>query len=708
MKDKLYKMMNWPAIEAIVYGDESQPQKILGRHNVAKHTLFQAFFPNAKAVVLKLPLDNHQEAEEHIMECADEDGFYAVAVLGKVTCDYQYIVTDINGNKNIFFDSYDNLINLSKSDINNFKTGKTRDAYRYMGAHFQEVNKKSGIAFHVWAPNAVRVSVVGEFNKWNGKAHPMVKDEESGIFSLFIPGISKDIEYRYEINAKGNNVYTKLDPYGAVSASGNSILMPIDNFKWEDEVYFESKKRFDRFKAPLSICRMELTEFLDEKGNINYKKIKDNINHLKAYCYDYLHLYLTDNEFMGFCLSVYNDRFKELVNALHIEKIGIILDCNFSYFKDGDRGLSCFDGTYLYGHMDEHKRYNSAYGELCLNYGRQEVASLLKSKAFYYMEELHVDGFYMDGLSSMLYLDYGKHDGEWSANIYGGNENLEAIEFIKNMNYEIHNHFPHAITIAKAEGVFLKVTEALSKGGLGFDYIINNGFEHDLSDYINNCKNISKLTDNMAYAHNENYIIPLSNSIKKELLAYFMARPGKKLVCKGMEDEKSFCLLEKAYHELPALHSLDRNPYGFEWIKAINTGDGVLAFIRKDEYLNHSILVVCNFSDLEYPNYKLGISYEGKYKMLFSSDDKKLGGNTVMETRYKNTDEEIYDGCQNSLTLKIAPNSTTYYSYTPYNEAELLKIAEKKVAKYKAKVEKEAREKAKALKTAESAIKIDV
>lgn len=734
MKDKLYKMMNWPEIEAIVYGEECHPEKILGRHNVSAYTLFQAFFPDAKEVILTLQAQEEQEAREYIMELADEAGFYAVALLGKVKDDYQYVVTDINGKKNVFSDPYNNMVKLSKSELNAFRTGKSTDAYKFMGARKAVVNNKSGVAFHVWAPNAVRVSIVGDFNNWNGKVHPMILDENSGIFSLFIPGLNEAIRYKYEIRAKGGAIYTKLDPYSPVAESGNSVVTTLNDFEWTDAGYLENKKRFDKSKAPFNICEItNFTDLIDDKG-------KDGlIRHLKDCSYNYIRLSLNNDLTMGFTNENANE-LKTLVNLLHKENIGILFDVNFSYFKDDETGLSYFDGTYLYGHLDERKRYNTAFGGRCFNYGRPEVATLLNSKIYYLLRELHIDGLFVEGLSSMLYLDYGKNDGEWTANIYGGNENLEAIHFVKELNQSLHQEFSYAITLTREEGLFPKVTEAISDGGLGFDYIINNGFGSEFLDFIkgdNSFTDLNKLTDNMAYAYCENYVLSIAKedillasnydygaieqgadyfdvinlnedekeAAKRSLLAYFMARPGKKLLNINVEDGKSLPVLGKLYKELPALHSLDRNPYGFEWIKAMNTGDGVLSFVRKDEYLNHSVLVVCNFSDNEYAGYKFGMPYEGKYKLIFSSDDKKFGGKTTVGGKNKETVEEFYDGRHNSLTLKLAPMTTAFYSYTPYNEEELLKIAQEKVAKYKAKVEKEAKEKAKALKEANGAVK---
>lgn len=729
MKDKLYKMMNWPEIEAIVYGEEGRPQTILGRHNVSNYTLFQTFMPDAKEV--KLVLEN--DDKEYIMEMADEEGFYAIAILGKVKGSYYYMVTDINGIKHKVVDPYDFADQIDDFDKNRFTDGTMYDAYRFFGAHMVTKKKTKGVMFRVWAPNAIRVSVIGDFNNWNGKSHPMIKDEETGTFSLFIPGLSEGAKYKYELSIKGGRVYSKLDPYSVKNESDVSVVTKNFEYSWNDAEYIERRSMFDRIKSPLSVYEFNIDKLIKDGGLSNKDKINQFVTEIEKK--GYLAILADYNADSVYMLPEKMDRENlcDLVSTAHEHGICVVLKWNPCGFVPKEEGLQKFDGTYLYGHLDDKRRYNPLCDGYNYNYGRPEVDDYLLSAGMFWMEEFHMDGLHIDGLSSIIYLDYGKYDGEWTANMYGGHENLEAIEFIKHLNSIVHMRYPYAIMTTKEVGAYPNVTERLDNDGLGFDYIWNNGYSEDYIDFMKHdggLKNIHKLTDNMAYAYSENYMLTISYedvvaalecdylkadgdgtywdyipvdddkkaAVKRATLAYMYAHPGKKLIYMNQDDEKEITRLNEIYIAQSALYSLDCNPYGFEWINAVDRGDGVVSFMRKDEYLNHSVFVVCNFSNNEYPNYKFGIPYEGKYKMIFTSDDKKYGGNSSVTTRAKETKEENYDSRANSLTLKLTPMSVSYYTYTPYTEEELLKFAEDKVARFKEKLEKEAREKAKELK----------
>lgn len=731
MKDKLYKMMNWPEIEAIVYGEEGKPQTILGRHNVSNYTLFQTFQPDSKDVKLVTEDDD----KEYSMEMADEEGFYAIAILGKVKGPYHYIVTDLKGKKHKITDPYDYVVDMDREDIKSFKDGIMYNSYEVLGSHVETINKVSGTVFRVWAPNAIRVSVVGDFNAWNGKSHPMMKDEDTGIFSLFIPGIKEGTKYKYNLSVKGGLQYTKLDPYAMKNDSDASVVAIVPSYKWKDDQYQLRAAQFDRVKAPLSIYEIELDTLVKNKVFKDTASIDAFAQHVVSSGYNYVKLISNRDKLYELPSDVEVNKLCALIDSLHIAGLGAIIDwnpCGFALFEEG---LKTFDGTYLYGHLDDRRRYNPACDGYNYNYGRPEVDDYLLGNAVYLMETLKVDGLSIKGLSSILYLDYGKYDGEWSANIYGGHENLEAIEFVKHLNSIIHKKYPYAITIAGEEGAFPKITELLENNGLGFDYIYNNGYSEDYMEFLKSdggLKNMSKLTDNMAYAYSENYILTISKddvvaaldydyikveegagyldyipvedkkkaAVKRATLAYMYAHPGKKLLYRGQDEAEIISRLNDLYMHQSALNSLDRDPYGFAWIQAIDRGDGVIAFARKDEYLNHSIVVVCNFSFNEYTEYTFGMQYEGKYKMIFTSDDKKYGGKSSVTAKAKETVDEPCDGKNYSLTLKLAPMSVSYYAYTPYTEQELLKIAEQKVARYKEKMEKEAKEKAKAIKAA--------
>ena len=740
MKDKLYKMMNWPEIEAVVYGEEGRPQTILGRHNVSSYTLFQTFQPDAKSVVLVIEGDKKTDkSKEYTMELADEAGFYAIAILGKIKGPYHYMVTDVKGARHKIYDPYDpyiyeGVIEFARGDLDDFLDGGMYHAHKMLGAFTLTAGGHKGVLFRVWAPAAIRVSVVGDFNGYNGKSHPMMKDDDSGIFSLFIPGLEAGCEYSYELHVRGGRVYNKLDPYSPVNKGGHSVVDTKKAFKWTDDGFAVVNRKTDRRKAPIVIYQTELKECAGKTGKITEAAAASFASDIADKGYTYVQCRLIgDTPYTVYGSAAAND-IKRLVAALHAAGIGIIAEMNLSSFSQDDEGLKEFDGTYLYGHLDERKRINAANGGNYYNYARPEVKAYLMSAVRYWLEEFHLDGIHMEDLSSMLYLDYGKYEGEWIANIYGGRENLEAIDFVKALNVMIHKYFPSVVTLTKETSAYPGVTAAaVEDNGLGFDYVWNNGLTEDYIDFIKSepdSRNLHLLTDNMSYAYAENYILTISRDdvliandydhmrvkkgatlydyipvadagkgrVSRATTAYLWAHPGKKLIYSGQCDDAEISALNRLYKERSALYSLDTNPYGFEWINAIDRGDGVISFMRKDEYLNHSILVVCNFSDNEYASYKFGMPYEGKYKMIFNSEDRKYGGKSMVTIRPKETKEEIFDGRPNSLTLKLAPMTVYYYSYTPYTEEELLKLAEAKVEKFKEKLEREAKEKAKELK----------
>lgn len=730
MKDKLYKMMNWPEIEAIVYGDEGAPQTILGRHIVSNYTLYQTFLPDAKEVTLIIEGDK----KKYPMEMVDEEGFFAVAILGKdISKKYSYKVLNKDDKELVVEDPYIFDTQIKKDDVTKWNKGIAYNAYEYMGSHEMEIDGVKGTMFRVWAPNAIRASVVGEFNNWNGKSHPMIFDDRTGIFGLFIPGLKKGDKYKYEISAKGDLMLLKADPYAyecEAVEDGASIISSFDKFLWNDDEFILRKRKFDRKKGVLSIFETDNDFFTCLEKKLDKEKIDELCKYVSdmGYTHVMINVHHTDNYF---CLyeKVDESSLKLLINELHNKNIGVIFRWNPTSFSMNEAGLKCFDGTYLYGHMDERRRYNALFG-MNFNYAREQVANLLLSNVTYFFEEFHIDGIHMDEISTILYMDYGKEDGEWLPNIYGGRENLDAIEFIKHVNSIVHKNYPNILTTTKETCLFADCTTDLKHDGLGFDYIWDNGFSEDYMSFVRNQdSSLHLLTDNMSYAYSENYINTISKedvlaandyeydrvlegasffdyiafedkdkiSVKRATLSYIYARPGKKLFFMGQDDINLTPELNKLYKEYPALHSLDRDPYGFEWVSAMDKGDKVIAFLRKDEYLNHSILCLCNFSLNEYKEYTFGMPYEGKYKPIFNSNEVRFGGKVKLASKAYETDDVEYDGYECSMTVKLPAMSVTYLAYTPYTEDELLKRAQKKADKIKKELEAEALRKKKEL-----------
>lgn len=720
MKDKLYKIMSWPEIEAIVYGDTNCPNTILGRHYSTGYTLYQMYMPSALSVNIIFS----GEKKKLKMELADDEGFFAVAVLGKDIRDYMYEVTFNDGSKKNIIDPYIFNPVLSDSEMLSFSKGTSHHAYKYMGSDVVTINGINGTRFRVWAPNATRVSVVGDFNDWNGKIHPMILDDKSGVFSLFIPGIEAGVGYRYEILQKGGEICQKQDPY-AVSCDDSrncSVVDSYEDYKWNDSLYLDSRVELNKEDAVVNIFEVDSTLWDASNKKLNKTAVSSLCKYVKEVGYTHLLLNVSTANF--YCLNnkIDKNQLKNLVDSLHALNIGVLIKWNPCYFNPDETGLKIFDGTYLYGHLDERKRYNAMFG-YNFNYGREQVDDYLVSNLIYWIEEFHIDGIHIDEISTILRLDYGKTEGDFASNIYGGNENLEAVTFVKKVNSLLHTKYKGIITTTKETSMYPKVTYDINDDGLGFDFIWDNGFGEDYLDFLrNNSKDINKLTDSMAYAYSENYILTLSKedviaannfdservnegagyfdsfdvddnmklSMKKATLGFFMAHPGKKLIYLGQDEKNLSTKLNECYSQLPSFSELDRYKEGFEWVTAFNNGTGVIPFIRKSELFKDNILVVCNFSYENYNEFKLGVPYEGKYKCFLCTEDKAYGGTYKMPSRAFASIDEEYDGKECTISVSIPPMSVSYYSYEPYTEEEFLKIAHKKALIIKKELELEA------------------
>lgn len=718
--------MSWPEIEAIVYGDTSSPQTILGRHYSTGYTMYQMFMPSADSVNVVFADDKKKIK----MELADEAGFFAGAILGKDIRNYSYEVTYKDGTKKNIIDPYMFNPVLSSSEVLSWNKGTSLHAYKYMGAQICDIDGISGIRFRVWAPNATRVSVVGDFNNWDGSVHPMILDENTGVFSLFVPGISA-ASYRYEILSKGGEVCQKRDPYASDYDSNNdcSVVKIVDEYVWNDNDYLKSKCNASKEDAILNIFEVDSTLWFDIKNTFKKSDVTGLCKYVSEVGYSHILINISDDNF--YCINKKIDRnvLKNLVDSMHALNVAVLIKWNPCFFNPDESGLKVFDGTYLYGHLDERKRYNAMFG-YNFNYGREQINDFLVSNLVYWVEEFHIDGIHIDEISTVLRLDYGRSGDDFAANIYGGNENLEAISFIKNVNSILHTKYPGCISMTKETTMYPKVTYSIKDDGLGFDYIWDNGFGEDYLEFIKSDNvNINKLTDSMAYAYSENYILTLSKedviaandydaecvlegagyfdsfqvedehklAMKRATLGFFMAHPGKKLIYMGQDDKVLSSKLNELYKKLPSFSELDRYKEGFEWVSAFNNGTGVISFVRKSELFCDNVLVVCNFSYNEYADFKLAVPYEGKYRCFLCTEDKLYGGSFKIPAKAIASVDEEYDGKDCTIILKIPPMSVSYYSYEPYSEEEFEKIAKRKAAAIKKELEMEALRKEKEL-----------
>ena len=441
--------MNWPRIEGIIYSEEDKPHDILGPHAVGKSVVFQTFQPGAEAVSLVVG----QETAKHKMEMVDEAGYFACVISGKIPEEYVYEVTGKDGELKEVKDAYRYCVGLSDKDIDKFNAGIHYSVYEKLGAHLMEVDGIMGTFFAVWAPNALRVSVVGDFNGWDGRIHQMRRNEQGGIFEIFIPDVHEGECYKYEIKVKGGLTFLKADPYAfgqQLRPETASVVRDISAYKWKDQSWMKDRAVRQGVDSPISVYELYLGSFrrnADTNEYLNYRELADEvIKYVKDTGYTHVELmpvmeHPLDASWGYQVIGYYAptarygsaEDFMCFVDALHQAGIGVILDWVPAHFPRDTHGLSNFDGTCLYEHMDPRKGAHPHWGTLIYNYGRPQVTNYLIANALYWVEQYHADGIRIDAVASMLYLDYGKNDGEWVANIYGGNEKLEAVEFMKHL-----------------------------------------------------------------------------------------------------------------------------------------------------------------------------------------------------------------------------------------------------------------------------------
>ena len=731
MTKKLYKMMNWPVIEEIIYSESQDPHATLGPHVQGNGTLIQAFFPGAQKVTLQLTKD----MAEKEMELADDDGFFAVWLPVKNVGAYRYIVSYENGSVETMQDAYRHECLITAEDEEKFAMGVHYTVYEKLGAHPLNLDGEDGVYFAVWAPNALRVSTVGDFNHWDGRVHQMRK-LPSGIFEIFIPGVKAGDNYKYEIKLKTGLTYLKADPYGNAAQlrpETASVVADLRNFKWEDKEFIKKRKTFQKENAPISVYELYLGSFLAPKDNeeyANYREIADKlIPYVKEMGYTHVELmpvmeHPLDASWGYQVIGYYAptarygtpEDFMYFVNELHKAGIGVILDWVPAHFPRDIYGLSSFDGTCLYENPDEQRRSHPHWGTLVFDYGRPEVSNYLIANALFWVEKFHADGIRMDAVASMLYLDYGRNPGEWTANIYGGNENLEAVELIKHLNSMMGKRNPGVLRIAEESTAWPMVTGSLEDGGLGFDLKWNMGWMNDYLDYIKydpyfRSHHHSELTFSMIYAYSEKFMLVFSHDEavhgKSSMLgkmpgereqkfanlrltyAYMFTHPGRKLLFMGQDigefsewnemrqtewellkypDHKGMAALVKKLNELyttkPALYEWDDKPEGFAWINSINSAENLLTFMRRTRKKESLLVVAANFSGVE-KQVKIGVPYEGSYREILNTDAEEFGGSGMINKRAKRAVKKEWDDRPYSVSITLAPLSASILEFRP-------------------------------------------
>ncbi len=590
---------------------------------------------------------------------------------------------------------------ISEADQYVFAQGTHYDIYKKLGAHPSMENGVKGMCFAVWAPNAASVHVIGTFNGWDEEKDKMEKLGPGGIHKLFIPGVGENELYKYLIRTPAGEKLYKADPFANYSEMrpGNaSKTFDISKFKWTDGAWLAERERKDYNKEPMAIYECHIGSWMKhpdgtEEGFYNYREFADRVvDYLKEMHYTHIELmgiaeYPYDGSW-GYQVTGYYaptsrhgdpSDFMYLINTLHKNKIGVILDWVPAHFATDAHGLGRFDGQCIFEHPDPRIGEHPDWGTKIFNYAKNEVRNFLIANVLFWIREFHIDGIRIDAVASMLYLDYSKQAGQWVPNKYGGKENLDAIEFFKHLNSVVHGGYPGFLTIAEESTAWPKVTGKVEEDGLGFSFKWNMGWMHDFCEYMKldpyfRKNNHYAMTFAMSYNNSENYILPLSHDevvhLKCSMVnkmpgypvdkyanlrvgyGYMIGHSGKKLLFMGQDfgqerewsetreldwyllgEEQNRGMQEYVkellaiYRKYPAMYTIDNDWAGFEWLNADDADHSVYSFYRKDGTGKNNIMFVLNMTPMKWENYKVGVPKKKKYKLLLNSDEKRFGGN---------------------------------------------------------------------------------
>lgn len=628
-------------------------------------------------------------------------------------------------------------VSISEMDQYLFSQGTHYDIYKKLGAHFSEEKGVKGVFFAVWAPHAAAVHVIGEFNGWNEESHPMKKEGPGGIHSLFVPGVQENTLYKFLITTeKGEKLY-KADPFAnyAEMRPGNaSKITSLKGFAWEDEKWEENRDKLNVFEQPIAIYECHIGSWMKhpdgtEDGFYNYREFADRlVEYLKEMRYTHVELMgIAEHPFdgsWGYQVTGYYaptsrygtpKDFMYLVNRLHKIGVGVILDWVPAHFATDAFGLGCFDGTCIFEDPDPRKGEHPEWGTKIFNYGKAEVKNFLIANVLFWLHEFHIDGVRVDAVASMLYLDYGKKDGEWCPNKFGGNKNLEAIEFFKHLNSVVRGTYPGFLTIAEESTAWPKVTGDIEDGGLGFTFKWNMGWMHDFCEYMKldpyfRKDNHYAMTFAMTYNESENYILPLSHDevvhLKCSMVnkmpgyhvdkyanlrvgyTYMFGHSGKKLLFMGQDfgqerewseaRELDWFLLQeplnrgmkefmgellKMYRKYPCLYTIDNSWKGFEWMNADDKDRSTYTFIRRTKDGRNNLLFVLNMTPMTWENYQISVPAKKKYKLVLNSNEERFGGNGHKIPEVVEAKAKPLCGRKYSISIDLAPYTAAVFVF---------------------------------------------
>ncbi|MEH2167844.1 MAG: 1,4-alpha-glucan branching enzyme [Nostoc sp.] len=735
-------------VNSIVWNQHNDPFEILGSHPIEQDgkTVWavRAYLPNASAAWVVLP----EQRKEYPMQTVHHPHFFECTIETAELANYQLRIKE-GEHERVIYDPYAfRSPRLTDFDLHLFGEGNHHRIYEKLGAHPTEIDGVKGVYFAVWAPNARNVSLLGDFNLWDGRKNQMRKGR-TGVWELFIPEIGVGEHYKYEIKNFEGHIYEKSDPYGfqqEVRPKTASIVTDLDAYSWSDEDWMEKRRHTDLLTQPVSVYEVHLGSWLHASSAepaklpngetepvvvvsglkpgarfLTYRELADRlIPYVKELGYTHIEMLpIAEHPFdgsWGYQVTGYyapTSRFGRpedlmyFIDKCHENDIGVIVDWVPGHFPKDGHGLAFFDGSHLYEHADPRKGEHKGWGTLVFNYGRHEVSNFLAANALFWFDKYHIDGVRVDAVASMLYNDYCREPGEWLPNQYGGRENLEAADFLRQVNHIIFSYFPGILSIAEESTSWPMVSWPTYTGGLGFNLKWNMGWMHDMLDYFSMDPwfrqfHQNNITFSMWYNHSENFMLALShdevvhgkrNIIGKMpgdtwqklanvrcLFTYMFAHPGKKTMFMSMEfgqwrewndwtdlewhllQHEAHQQLKTFFHDLnylyrsePVLYTQDFAEPGFEWIDCSDNRHSVVAFMRRDKDSDDFAIVVCNFTPQPHSHYRIGVPQKGFYTELFNSDARQYGGSNMGNLGGKWTDDWSLQSRPYSLDLCLPP-----------------------------------------------------
>ena len=716
-------------IQKIINAEHTNPHQVLGIHKI-KHggkdrLVVRVFIPGAKTITI---IDAKKKRIQFPMDQTEFDGYFECIVpRRRIIFEYILKCTAEDGTSWKIHDPYAFDFLLSSLDQHLFNEGNHYEIYDKLGGHVREIDKVKGVSFAVWAPNAKRVSVVGDFNQWDGRRHTMSLRKDSGIWEIFVPGAKEMDLYKFEIKTQEDVLLIKTDPYGSfyeVKPKSAAIVYDLDKYKWKDQDWMGQRAKSEPTKEAISIYEVHLGSWRRTEDN-EFLSYRDMAKQLTEYAKDmkYTHVELMGvmehpyDKSWGYQVTGYfaptsrfgtPDDFRFLVDQLHQAGIGVILDWVPAHFPRDAFALEKFDGSPLYEYGDKQKGEHPQWGTLIFDYGRMQVKLFLIASAIKWCKEYHIDGLRVDAVASMLYLDYGKEEsGNWTPNIDGGRENLEAVNFLKHMNSILYGMFPGIMTIAEESTSWANVTKPAEEDGLGFGFKWNMGWMNDFLSYMKldplyRKHEHNKITFSLMYAFSENFIQVLSHDEvvheKSSMInkmpgdewqkfanlrvayGFMYTHPGKKMLFMGgefaqnAEWNESQSLdwhllqydthkntqayvrdLNELYLKEGALWEKDWTSEGFEWIDCDNIDDSVIAFFRKGNDWDDHLIVVCNFTPQTHLGYRIGVEEPGEYVEIFNSDSQKYGGSNVINDQKISSEDSPWHKRGRSMLVNVPP-----------------------------------------------------